>query len=263
MSSNPNPAHEEALKLVPQEFHHLLVPVFKKWDQNVQDRFSEINEEYKAFKPFIENNVDPRYILQAVQLADALQDDPKTVIDNMNSTWGLGYVSKEEAEQLVAAGSSTETNDDPFNNNDDILNHPTVKKMQETLDSLQNSYQSDKQLEEEEEALAEFEDYLDGLEETYKEKKLPFNRMVVTALISQGLDGEEAVAQYHKELAVNLNVDTSTNDKPDNEAPVIMGQAGSTGAGVPDGSVDFGALSKGDLNTSIENLLSQRAASGQ
>jgi hypothetical protein len=274
--SGINPAWQGILNAVPPEFHPVLIPQLQEWDKGIQQKFTEIHSSYdelKAFKPLVENNIDPEYAQQAVMLADQLQREPQKVVDQVNKAWNLGYVSKEEAEKLGQSASQNGADesdlfgDDP---DDDIFKDPRVKAMKDALDSIQTEFQTTKQKEEEEQALQEFEDYLDNLEKQYTDPNreggpLPFHRTFVTALISQGIDGEAAVKQYHELLASSAPV-TETNQSPvdnTNQPPVVMGGDGSTGSGTPDGSVPFGSLSKNDLNSTVEQLLAQAQQSGQ
>lgn len=259
-----HPAHKEILDQIPAEFHHLVVPTLKKWDTGVQAKFQEIHDSYselKAFKPFVENNIDPGYIEQAVTLADQLQRDPAKVMAQVNEAWNLGFVSAEEAAKLAPANEDFDLGDDDTNS--DIFNDPRVKAMQESLDQIQREFEQSREEQEEEQELAEFEVYLDSLEEDAKDKNLPFNRMFVTALISQGVDGEDAVKQYHQVITGNLSADDVVVDSTTVDAPPVMGQSGTVGGGTPDGSVDFGGITKNQLNSTIEQMLAQQADSGQ
>lgn len=267
MSGNDSihPAHKEVLDQIPAEFHHLVIPTLKKWDTGVQQKFQEIHDSYndvKPFKKFVENNIDPGYIEQAVILADQLQREPAKVVNQINEAWNLGLVSKEEAAKLVQ-----QPNEDFIPDGDDtvdIFSDPRVKAMQDSLNALQQQFEAEKRTQTEQEELAEFEEYLDGLENDAKTKNLPFNRTFVTALISQGVDGDDAVKQYHQVITGTVSADdvqTNTNGTP--SAPPVMGEAGTVGGGTPDGSVDFGGITKNQLNSTIEQMLAQQADSGQ
>jgi len=141
--------------------------------------------------------------------------------------------------------------------------------MKDALDELQNNFQTDKEREEEEAAIAEFESELDELEQSYTDPNrdggpLPFNRMFVTALISQGLDGEAAVKQYHEVLALNTSSEEppASNDTTGTQPPVVMGGEGTAGSGSADGTVNVGSLSRKDLNETVQQLLAKAQESG-
>jgi hypothetical protein len=279
--SNINPKWNGLLSKIPQEFHHQIIPDLQEWDKGVQERFNEIRGEYaelEKFKPLVDNNVDFDYVAQAVNLADALQRDAVGTIKEINQAWELGFVDKDEAAKLgQSAGDGTDNDNFLNDGSDDILNHPQVKAMQQALQELQNTYESDKtqkQREEEEaQALQEFEAQLDALEKKYTQPEdgsepLPFNRLFVTALMAQDIDGDEAVKQYHQVLAGTVNTDTDTKTQTNtpgssDQPPVVMGNGGTAGSGSADGSVNFGAMSTSDFNDTVEQLLEQSLKNNQ
>lgn len=273
-----NPKWNTLLSKIPPEFHNQIIPDLQEWDRGVQQRFTEIKSEYaeyEKFKPLVENNIDYDYVAQAVTLADELQRDAPKVISQINEAWNLGFVSKEDAEKLgQSAGDSTDK-DDFFNEGDDILKHPQVKAMQEALEQLQQTYESDKtaqqQQEEEDARIAKFESDLDALEKKYTQPEdgsdpQPFNRLFVTALMAQDIDGDEAVRQYHQAIAATIppasNSDENTNPGS-NGAPVVMGNGGTAGSGSSDGSVDYGKMNTSDFNDTVEQLLEQSLRNNQ
>lgn len=268
-----NPAWQPFLDVLPESLHNIVLPVLKEWDQGVQQKFQEIRNEYSElenYKKFAEANLDPEYIEQAVILADQLQREPAKIVGQINEAWELGFVTPEDAAKLGQSSEDEGDGDLEFDKDSDIFKDPRVKAMKDALDELQNNFQTDKEREEEEAAIREFEEQLDDLEKEYTNPEreggpLPFNRMFVTALISQGVDAEAAVKQYHEVLALNggsgqdTHTDTTTEgDKP----PVVMGGEGTTGSGSADGTVDVGGLSRKDLNATVQELLAKAQESG-
>lgn len=274
-----HPAYQEILDALPDSLHPAIIPVLKKWDAGVTQKFQEIHASYedlKPFKQFVENNIAPDYVEQAIILADELQRDPHKVVNRINESWELGYLNPEQAKELTQAQQqsnppSGDEGEDLFgnlNNDDDIMSNPKVKAMMESLTQIQQEFDSRKQAEEQEAEISEFEEYLDTLEAKVAESNLPFNRLFVTALIHQGVDGEEAVKQYHEVIAQaagsTQNTEQATNNSSGtDQPPVVMGGEGTAGSGSPDGSVNFGSLRKNDLNATVEQMLAQAAESGQ
>lgn len=262
MSDNPNPNHEKLLKLIPGELHPVIIPVLKEWDQSVNNRFAEIRGEYDEYKPFkalIDNNIDPSFAQQAVNLAKALEQDPKGVLEQINTNWDLGYVDKDSA----ASVAPIDEGDEEFMN-DDILKDPRVKAMADGLAAVQQQLKQQSEAEAEQQALEEFEAEMDALEAKAKEDKLPFDRTFVTALCANGYSGEDAVTQFHQILAAQgaNTTQQQTTETPGDTPPVVLGGS-PVGSGIADGTVKFGELSKNDLNGTIEQLLSSAQQSGQ
>lgn len=271
MNDSINPAWKPILDALPQEFHSTITPILKEWDKGVQTKFQEIHSTYEDLKPYkalVDNNIDPNFALQAASLANKLKEDPEDFINQVNDAWELGFVSKDEAEKLgqTSAGTSTETDDDSLFGDDDITKHPKFLAMQQALEQVQNTIKSQEEKDAEQQALEEFNAELDELEKKYTQPEdgnpQPFHRTFVTALMAQGLDGDEAVKQYHQILAGNSvpNNETSTDtDQP----PVVMGNGGSIGSGQSDNPVDFGSLGTSELNDSVAKLLAAQFESGQ
>lgn len=276
MSGNGHPAWQEILSEIPEEYHAFIKPKLQAWDQGVQQKIQEVHDGYKdlaEFKGLVDNNIDPEYVEQAIALADQLQANPKAVMEQVNQAWNLGFVESSSVQQ-PSAGESTEGNDDnPFDegNEVDLTKHPKWAEMETKLNELQSQYEAKQTAEQEDADAQAFEQYLNELETSVTEKNLPFDRTFVTALIAQGLDGQDAVKQFHTIIAsagVQLPEGEGTEgdqqqDSSEEQPPIVMGGDGTTGAGLGDQSIKFGTLSKNDLNSTVEQLLDQALNSGQ
>lgn len=264
--TNTPPMYQPILDVLPDSLHAAVIPTLKEWDANVTKKFQEIHQSYeglKAYKEFADNNIDVEYAKQAVIFADALQRDPEATLKQVNESFNLGYVPAGQANQQPASSTSDETDDefDGFNlDDDDLLKNPKFKALYEGFQELKGSLDSQRKQEEEDKEIAEFEEYLNELERTTTEANQPFNRLFVTALMHSGIDGEEAVKQYHQVLAGNTQLPNaeqvnSTTDTTDQQPPVVMGGDGTGGSGSPDGSVDFGSMNKDATNKLVEQIL--------
>lgn len=80
-SEQGNPAWGEFLNVVPQELHHQITPILKKWDDGVQERFSKVQSDYAGYKAFKDSGIDPAVLQQGYQIHQALQSDPKRVFE--------------------------------------------------------------------------------------------------------------------------------------------------------------------------------------
>jgi hypothetical protein len=261
-----NPAWNEILNVLPQEFHSLVTPALKKWDQGFHSKLAEVRDEYKDyanFKEFVDNGIDPQFVKNAVYLAEALQNNPGDVLKQINEGYDLGYISPDEAAKLQP---SQPNEDEDLFSGDDIFKDPRVKAMKDSLDSIQTTYEQDRAAAEEQRLIEQFEQYITGLEQKCEADNVPFNRDFITALMSQGISGEDALTQFHQLLASQgVNTDTTDEQPPANneQPPPVMGGEGSVGSGTPDGSISIGSLSKNALNATVEQMLAQQANSGQ
>lgn len=268
-----HPAYKAILDVLPESLHSIVLPELKKWDAGVTRKFQDIHASYEDLKPYkklAEHGIDIDYAEQAIILADQLQRDPKAVVERVNESWKLGFLppGSTPASTQDLSGEGSEEFDFDLDDDDDLMKNPKFKAMYDALQQLQGDFQSEKQKEEEEAELTQFESYLDELENNAKSENLPFNRLFVTALMHSGIDGEDAVKQYHQVLAGGTQVDTTEtseqapNTETSEQAPVVMGGEGTGGSGSPDGSVDFGGMNKDAINKTVEQILAQANESG-
>ncbi len=82
-----NPAWGEFLNVVPQELHHQVTPILKKWDDGVQERFSKVQSDYAGYKAFKDQGIDPSILQQGHQIYQALQTDPKRVFEALTGAY--------------------------------------------------------------------------------------------------------------------------------------------------------------------------------
>lgn len=80
-SVKAHPAHEKLLSELPEAWHAKVTPHLQEWDRNVQNQL----EKYTPYKQFVEEGVDPNFIVQSMQLARAIADDPVTVHGNLTN----------------------------------------------------------------------------------------------------------------------------------------------------------------------------------
>jgi hypothetical protein len=265
-----NPAWKSLLDKLPPALHKLIIPELEAWDKGVQDKFQEIHNEYEAykpFKPFVDNDIDPEYAWQSVVFADKLQRDPGQIVSEINQHWDLGLVTKDEYEKAVQQAQNNppanEEDEDMFetgNQKIDLDKIPEFAAMKQTLETLQGSEEEKRRKEQEAADIAAFEAELDELEKANEGK--PFHRMFVTALMAQGLSGEEAVKQYHQILGENVDLDNSIDDPPVNtDAPLTMGNNGTAGSGSGDGAIDWASMPTSDFNANVAKILEAQMGS--
>lgn len=269
-----HPAWQEILSEIPEEYHAFIKPKLAEWDAGVQKKIEDTRAEFSdlmEFKSLVDNNIDPEYVQQAIMLADQLQADPKKVVAQVNEAWKLGFVDPDTQPPTPTPPAGEDGTEGDLlglgDNEMDITKHPKFGELESKLNELQSQYEAAQEEEQEAQQIKEFEEYLNGLRQATLEKNLPFDDHFVTALISQGVDGEAAVKQFHELIASagvklpgeNEEQQTNTSETP----PVVMGTDGTTGGGLPDASIKFGDLSKNDLNSTIEQLLGQSENSGQ
>lgn len=264
-----HPAWASILDSLPEEFHSAIRPELEKWDKGVQDRFKEIHDKYDAYKPYVDNEVDPKFIDQALNLAQALEEDPGGLVEQAIEAFGLDYVLKEAA----AADVNTNNNSKVDNDSDeldedysdssskefDLKNDPRYKAMEETVTKLSKQFDDQTEKEKAAEEQAEFDETLKTLETDHGK----FDKTYVTALMSNGIDGATAVKQYQDtinqaaaELAKSNNV--STDQKDDSDDVVVMGGSGTTGSGLSSEAVNVGSMKNADLDKLVLEMINSQ-----
>jgi hypothetical protein len=265
--NQPNPIWQKLLEKIPPAMHPMVQPILNEWDAEVTQKFQEIHKEYeplKAFQPFVDNNITPDFAWQSVTFADELQREPAKVAQQINEHWKLGYVPKEEYDKVVAEKQTSSTDDDELFNEDgtvmDLTKIPEFQTMKQALDALQAEKEQEKTKAEQDAELREFEEELEALEKSVTQPEdgsqgKPFNRMFVTALMAQGLSGEEAVKQYHQILGETVQPDDTDDTDGTSDAPITMGNSGTVGGGLSDGEVKWAEMPTSDFNANVAKVL--------
>lgn len=114
-----NPAWNDFLGAIPSQFHEVAIPHLKKWDEDVQNLTNKIHSEYEQWKPFKEQGIDPSNVSWALNFVNALQEDPKKMVDALSEYYKLNGVATGTETSLpnlnptLAAGSGTDQQLDP------------------------------------------------------------------------------------------------------------------------------------------------------
>lgn len=83
-----NPAWNEALSQLPQEFHSKVIPTFQKWDQNHTQGVQKVHSQYEPYKEFVDSGVDPEQIRIAMGITQLLETNPQAVYDALHADYG-------------------------------------------------------------------------------------------------------------------------------------------------------------------------------
>jgi hypothetical protein len=71
-----NPAWNPLFEALPKPFHSLAEPVLQQWDQGVQKKFREYQEQIAPFKPIIDQKLDPNDLVGAYGLVQQMNENP-------------------------------------------------------------------------------------------------------------------------------------------------------------------------------------------
>lgn len=254
-TNNGHPAWAELLEVVPQEFHPLITPKLQEWDNGVKQRLEEVNGRYSPYKELLDQNIDPEFITGAVGLATQLQSEPDQIVSQLIEAFGLDFVPKGE----TVSTNSGEPQEDPFAElGIDITQHPAFVAQQQALQQFQERFNAMDQQTEQEKQAEEVKKYLDSLETTHGS----FDRLYVTALLTQGVNGEAAVKQYQdtvNQAVANAleknNLSPAFQQQQQSSVPVVMGTDGGAGSGLAAEPFNFGEAKNSDVNRLVVEML--------
>src|SRR5687768_4365671 len=109
----PNPAWNDVLSVLPEQFHQVVTPHFQKWDQEAQSRIESINSQLKQFenyKPFAEHGITSDEIEQGLRLMYEINNNPQNVYNALNNAYNFGQ------QQQNPSVANNETDDDEVDN---------------------------------------------------------------------------------------------------------------------------------------------------
>lgn len=83
-----NPAWNDILGAIPSEHHEKLIPHLQSFDQSYQSKMQEATKSYEGYQDFVDNKIDPEHIKIALNLAQALEDNPQAIYEALHQDFG-------------------------------------------------------------------------------------------------------------------------------------------------------------------------------
>lgn len=236
-----NPSWNEYLAEIPQELHEKVIPAFQKWDSGVQNMVQKVHSEYEPWKPFI-SATDPQTANWALQVLNAIENDPKTVYDALNE-----YYKFNEADN--PAGSATEQGRQEPGLMDNLQDHPMMKQMQTQLQTMANLLMQQKAQEMEAQEDARLSQELAAAEKKFG--KFDEEYVIAKLMANPNATVESAVQAYHQ-WAQNQ----SQTYRP---RPLVMG----AGGGIPGNNTDVRKLDSAGARDMIQQMLTAHKSQQQ
>lgn len=234
------------LEKFPSSLHHVAREVFREWDGNVTKRLQSVHSEYEPYKPFVEQ-YEPDALQQAIQIAEALDADPQGFYEALAEAYGF---APEQGQQVAEALQQQVPQVDEY---DPVTQRLT--QQEELLRTMAETMLAERQAQEQyQQELYEdqlYEQTMQQLTEQYGE----FDVNYVNALLVQGYDPEQAVAQWQQAVGQYAQQQLA----PNTTAPIVMG----SGGGTPSIQRDVETLSNQETKQLVEQLLRQAAESGR
>jgi hypothetical protein len=234
-----NPAWQPFLEAVPQELHQKITPLLQDWDKGVNDRFQKVHSEYEPWKPIIGAAGDPQTAQFALNLLDAMYNNPQAIYDALKSKYNFDGSEANESQQNQGNG------------NGQGQGGPTQEPWESRYNQLQqqNAQIAEYLLNQKQAELAAQQDHaLEQELSAAKAKHGEFDERYVLALMQSGASAEQAVQQFHQ-----FREETAKNYTP---KPLIMGGGGS----YPGGNFNPAKASDGQVSDLVVQMLQANAA---
>jgi hypothetical protein len=230
-----NPAWQPILDALPTSLHEVVMPQLKEWDRGVNQKFQEIHgeyEPYKAYKDFVENQVDPDVLRSALGLYTTAEQNPRAVWEAIGEHYGYNSPeAKAAAEEMIAA--ETDTYEDPET--------ARIKELENSVKTLADTIENERRQQAEAQVEAEFKQTLSDLSEKYGK----FDETFVLTQVAAGQEIEDAVKNYH---ALVDQIKQEAN-KP---APKVLGSGSSA---VPVERTDVTKMSGAERRSLVTQVL--------
>lgn len=244
-----NEAWNPLLEKIPTQFHNLIAPDLKQWDQNYNNSIQKVHSQYAAYKPFLEQQIDPNALNEAYMLRQALEQDPMKFVQALMEHYKLELPTEQGQEP------PDETDDE---NLYDITQNPEFQRYRDITETMAQALITQNQQAQE----AQEDAALDGFFESAKQRHGDYDEdWVAQHLYFNGVDNvndqvmDQAIGAY-REYVQGI---VQNYRSPSQSAPVIMGGGG----GLPSQQTPVGSMSGKERRALIVQTLMNQAQSGQ
>lgn len=227
-----NPAWNDVLSILPEQFHSVVTPHFSKWDSEAQKRVESANsslKEFEGFKPFVEHGISTDELEQGLRLMYEINNNPQSVYEALGNAYSFGQAPGGSAET-----SEEEDDEAPYGAEDD----PRYNQLQQGLELVSKIVLNDAKAKQDAQADMELNNELSSLTEKFGDYDMDY---VLTKMMN-GMSGEDAVAAYQKLVT------------PKPFAPTILGNSGG-GSGLPSNAIDPTKLSGKETRNLVAEML--------
>lgn len=245
-----NPAWGPFLEQIPSQFHDQVIPALKDWDGNVQKQFQQIHSQYEPYKGFIERQIKPDHIETALGFVNAIESNPKEVIEALQTYYNLTPQQATQATQAVQQQQQQNNGSIDFSDLDPrIASRFTAIEQQNELMAKILVDKNNQETQAQEDARLDAE--MKQMHEEYMQKNngRDFNEKVVMGLALGGnISLKDAVAAYDETIQGMVK----QYQRP---APQVLGGGGF----IPSNKVSTRQMSENELSKFVANYLNSAA----
>lgn len=238
----PNPAWNDVLSVLPEQFHQVVTPHFQKWDQAAQSRIEQANSQLKQFedyKPFVEHGINRQEIEQGLRLMWEINNNPENVYKALAEAYKFGQGTPVANPNVD--GDEDDDDDTPYGIDPEITNK--LSQQESMLQAVAQIVLNDAQAKEAAAADKALDDEISAVKEKFKDIELDEDYILTKML--NGASAEEAAASY-QQLVQKF--------APKPFAPNILGATGG-GSGVPSQAIDPTKLSGKETRNLVAQML--------
>jgi len=242
-----NPAWNEVLSLLPEQFHGPVTQHFQKWDQAANSRIEAANakvKEFESYAPFVEHGIDFDTISNGLNLMHTLNNDPQQLYDALRETYGLTHKEAAEAVQEVSEEVA-----------DESTPNPKLQQLEEGFNVLAQAYLTDQEAKRTAEVDAWTESQFAEAKKKYGDfdEGYVMDRIVAKNAADEDYTVDEAVQDYQKLVSSIVE----SNPRP--FAPRVLGGTSGGGSGLPSQATDVTKLSDSDTKKLVEEMARRHA----
>lgn len=236
----PNPAWNDVLSILPEQFHSVVTPKFQEWDNAAQSRIETLNsslKEFESYKPFVEHGITPDELEQGVRLMYEIQNNPQGVYEALANAYNFNQQAMANTPVANANDNTDDDDDDPPIPMDD----PRYAQINQQLELVSKIVLNDAQAKQAAAADAALEKELEQLRKDHGD----FDEDYVLTKALNGASLTDAISAYQS-LVQRLT--------PQPFAPNVLGNSGG-GTGLPSNAIDPTKLSGKETRNLVAEML--------
>lgn len=214
-----NPAWNDDLSVVPEEFHPHLKGVFLKKDQYTQ----EVQQKFAPYKSFAEQGVKPEEISQALQFAHFLNTNPRGVFDFLDKQYNYSNANNSQGDPAEQQQEENVDLDNPMAGFD-ISKNPQFQQVAQQSEYLKQQFEAQKQAQQEAAMDAQVQKEIQTIQTTYP--TLDPREVITRALGKQaaGITKDVDLDASAKELQTMFG-NVSNAPSRGSSAPPVLGRS--------------------------------------
>lgn len=235
----PNPAWEELLSALPEEYHSKIAPQLQKWDSN----FDRVQSQFAPYKSFADQGLTAENLEYATNLARLVDSDPMQVIKALTDYSKQNNLWVDPEEESADEGQG-QIDDGEF---PDISKHPEFVKMRQIVESLGTTFLEQREAEQAAQQDAELAEQIDNLTEEHGEFDVKWVLHQALMDVESGVEVDDLTpyVQQYREL------EKSIIEKANRPAPKLIPNGGAA----PTNQQDLKALSEEERRQYIVDTL--------